>query len=211
MKEAAHAAAATFVNAPGGAAEIAIGPSSTAMAFRLSAALSRRFVPGDAVVVSELEHECNASPWREIPGVEIRVWRAKWPSGSLNLDDLSDLLGDGRVRLVAVTAASNCLGLVVDVAAAARIAHAKGALVICDSVHGAPHALPDVQRDDLDFLLFSPYKVGAPHLGVLYVRQSLIVGLDVPTLHFYDKRDASKMEYGACVRRVGSYQVLWLG
>jgi selenocysteine lyase/cysteine desulfurase len=80
LKEAAHEATALFLNATPG--EVAIGPSATAMSFRLAAALASRLVAGDGVVVSELEHECNASPWRDIAargGLELRVWRARWP------------------------------------------------------------------------------------------------------------------------------------
>jgi hypothetical protein len=53
-----------------------------------------------------------------------------------------------------------------------------------------------VKASDVDYLLFSPYKICAPHLGVLYIRKSLITDLDVPTLFFYDKTKSSKFEYG---------------
>jgi cysteine desulfurase family protein (TIGR01976 family) len=195
LKAKAHEETAKFLNAD--MEEITIGPSATAMAFRLSAALSRKFVPGDAVVLSGLEHECNASPWRELPkGVEIRVWEPKVPDGNLCLNDLELLLADGKVKLVALTAASNAFGLRTDVSGAAAVAHKHGAQIICDSVHGAPHNLPDVKASDVDYLLFSPYKICAPHLGVLYIRKSLITDLDVPTLFFYDKTKSSKFEYG---------------
>ena len=200
VKEAAHAATALFVNAPQGAAEVVLGPSATALSFRLSAALGKRWGPGDAIVISELEHECNASPWREVAATrqcELRVWRARWPEGDLVIEDLVALLADGRVRFVAVTAASNCFGLQVRcIQEAAAAAHASSALLCVDSVHGAPHFLPDVQRDEIDFLLFSPYKICAPHLGAMYIRGSLVEALEVPTLHFYDKNCASKFEYG---------------
>jgi selenocysteine lyase/cysteine desulfurase len=166
LVKAAHEASALFVNAPGGADEIALGPSSTAMAFRLSSAFARVFGEGDVVVVSGLEHECNASPWRELSkvGVQLRVWEPRWPAGSLHVDDLAPLLADGRVRLVALTGASNAFGLLTPIAAAARAAHAAGAWIIVDAVHLSPHIIPDVARDDLDFLLFSPYKVCVRYL-----------------------------------------------
>lgn len=181
LKVAAHEATALFVNAPGGAKDVALGPSATALTFRVSAALARRLRPGDAVVCSELEHECNASPWRELSrvGVELRVWRAAWPGGALPLEGLRALLADGKVKLVALTAASNCFGLRTDVAGAAAVAHAAGAEIFVDAVHAAAHALPDVVRDDVDYLCFSPYKLCAPHLGALYVRSSLVAALDV--------------------------------
>ena len=198
LSDDAHRLAGLYVNAPGGGADIALGPSSTALAFRVSAALAKRLQPGDAVVVSDLEHECNASPWRELArgGVELRVWRAAWPAGALEVDALRALLADGRVRLVALTAASNAFGLKTPVAAAAAAARAAGALCFVDAVHMAAHELPDVARDGLDFLVFSPYKCCAPHLGALYVRTSLIEGLDVPQLCFKEKGSLNKAEYG---------------
>ena len=195
LKSKAHDVTGMFINAE--SEEISIGPSATAMAFRLSAALSRRLVLGDAVVVSGLEHECNASPWRELPtGVELRIWKAHLPEGDLRIADLENLLADGKVKLVALTAASNAFGLRTDISSAAATAHAHGAEIIIDAVHGAPHNLPDVRQYDVDYLLFSPYKICAPHLGVLYIRKALIAKLDVPTLCFYDKTKASKFEYG---------------
>ena len=194
VKHDAHEATALFVNAAD-ASEIAIGPSSTAMSFRLAAACARNFTADAAVVISGLEHECNASPWRET-SAEIRIWEPRWPEGQLFTDDLLPLLADGRVRVVALTACSNAFGLTTPVAAAAAITRAAGAIIVVDAVHSAPHELPDVRRDDIDCLLFSPYKIFAPHLGVLYVRSDLLQKLNVPTLWFYDKNIASKFEYG---------------
>jgi cysteine desulfurase family protein (TIGR01976 family) len=198
LAAAAHHWTGLFVNAPGGGSDIALGPSSTALAFRMSAALSRALRPGDAVVVSELEHECNASPWRELErgGVQLRVWKAAWPAGALELPALRALLADGRVKLVALTAASNAFGLKTDVRGAAQAAHEGGAKIFIDAVHAAAHELPDVARDDLDFLVFSPYKCCAPHLGALYVRSNLIGSIDAPQLCFKDRSSLNKMEYG---------------
>ncbi len=192
----AHEASALFVNAPGGAAEIALGPSATALSFRFAAAVSTHWPSGSAVVVSGLEHEANASPWRQLPDVELRVWRPHWPKGSLNLDDLEALLADGNVRVVALTAVSNALGLRTPVAAAARVAHEHGAILICDAVHAAPHDLIDVVRDDVDALIFSPYKIFAPHLGVLYVKQSVVAQMDIPRLFFKEADSLSSIEHG---------------
>lgn len=200
LKNESREATAIFVNAPLGGKEIVMGPSSTALAFRLAAALGRQWGPGDAVIVSGLEHECNASCWRDLTatlGVEIRVWEPHWPSGKLHIQDLQALLEDGKVKLLALTVASNCFGLhSYDLGEASRVCHAAGALICVDAVAGAPHYLPNVARDDLDFLLFSPYKICAPHSGAMYIRHSLIAALDVPTLHFYPEDSVAKFEYG---------------
>ena len=196
LNDLAHEASALFVNAPNGAAEIAIGPSATALSFRFAAAVSTRWPSGSAVVVSGLEHEANASPWRQLPGVEIRVWKPRWPKGALVIEDLEALLVDGNVRVVALTAVSNALGLRTPVAAAARTAHCHGAIIITDAVHSAPHDLIDVARDDVDALIFSPYKVFAPHLGVLYVNLSLLQSMEIPRLFFKDANSLSSIEHG---------------
>jgi len=198
LKRFAHEVTGLFFNAPNGAADVALGPSSTALAFRLSAAFAKVWGKGDAVIISDLEHECNASPWRALEqcGVEIRMWRCRWPEAHLDLRDLADLMADGRVRLVAMTAASNVLGVLTEYVEATKIVHARGAMICVDWVHLAVHHLPNVARDDVDVMLFSPYKVFAPHLGCMYIRSSLIPRLNPPTLSFYDPRSIARFELG---------------
>ena len=189
--------------------EVMLGTSATALAFQLGRAFSRVFRAGDEVVVSELEHEANASPWRalEAQGVTLKVWRARWPEGRLEPKDLAALLTP-RTRLVAVTAASNVLGTLPDVAAAAELARAAGAWTVVDAVHSAPHHLPDVRRWGADFVLFSPYKVFGPHLGCLYVRRELLPRLPADKLWFVPDDSPQKFEPGTA-----NHEALagWLG
>ncbi|MGI8747574.1 MAG: cysteine desulfurase-like protein, partial [Deinococcus sp.] len=194
LKGRAREATALFMNADKG--EVAIGPSSTALAFRLAAAFARLWGPGDEVIVSELEHEANASPWRELErgGVTLRVWRAQGDM-TLDLADLQALLSP-RTRLLALTGASNVLGVLTPFREAAALARAAGAWTVLDGVHLASHVLPDVKGWGLDFMTFSPYKVFSPHLGVMYVRRELLASLPVPKLDFVADDDISKMEHG---------------
>ncbi len=194
LKYRAREATALFLNAQ--PEEVAIGQSSTALAFRLSAAFSRLWGPGDEVIISEIDHEANASPWRELErvGVTVKVWRAQ-DDLTLHLDDLKALLTP-KTRLLALTAASNAFGVRTQVREAAALARANGTWVMVDAVHMASHELPDVKAWGVDFLTFSPYKVFAPHLGVLYVRKGLLAGLPVPKLEFVPEDDISKLEHG---------------
>ena len=206
LKQRARAATALFLNAQ--PQEVAIGPSATALAFRLSAAFAQLWGPGDELIVSQLEHEANASPWRELEkrGVTLKVWRAR-DDLTLDLDELAALLTP-RTRLLALTAASNAFGVRTPVQAAARLARENGTWSMIDAVHLASHQLPDVRAWGLDFLMFSPYKVFGPHLGALYVRRELLAGLPVPKLSFVPDEDISKLEYGT-----PQYELLagWLG
>ncbi len=158
VKAQARAATAEFLHCL--PEEVMLGPSSTALTFQLSRAFSRLFQPGDEVIISELEHEANASPWRwlEAQGALVKVWRARWPEGRLELADLRSLL-TSRTRLVAVTAAANSVGTMPDVAAATELAHSVGAWTVIDAVHSSPHQLPDMRG-----CRSAPRRAGCPPL-----------------------------------------------
>ena len=188
---------------------MALAQSSTALNFRLSAAFARLWGPGDEVIISELEHEANASPWRELEkvGVDIKVWRMR-DDATLDIGDLDRVDRANWKSKVAVTAASNALGVTVDIPAVSQAVPAAGGWLMVDAVHATPHLLPDVQAWDCDFLCFSPYKVWGPHLGALYVRGELLAQLPVPKLTFVPDDDITKLEYGT-----PQYELLagWLG
>jgi cysteine desulfurase family protein (TIGR01976 family) len=160
--------------------EIAFGANMTALTLHLSRALGRRFKAGDEIVVTELDHHANVDPWRELArdlGLNVRTVPLVTETGQLDWDAYAGLLNE-RTRLVAVGAASNALGTVNDVRAAARLAHERGALVFVDAVHYVPHALADVREWGCDFLACSAYKFNGPHVGVLYGRLDLLQSLE---------------------------------
>jgi cysteine desulfurase family protein (TIGR01976 family) len=177
--------------------EVVIGTSATALTFMLSRAFGRLWGAGDEVIISELEHEADGSPWRnlEANGVTVRVWQARWPEGRLDLGELQNLVSS-RTKLLAITSAANSVGSTPDVARAAEIAHGVGAWVITDMVHFAPHHLPDVQRLGVDFAFFSSYKVFGPHAAFLFAREGLLEGLPTDKLHFIPDDSVLKLEPG---------------
>lgn len=161
--------------------EVAFGPNMTTLTLRVSRALGRALRPGDAVVVTELDHHANVDPWKALAaerGAEIRVARMDPATGTLDARHLDSLL-DGA-RILAIGAASNALGTIPDVAGAAARARAAGAVVFVDAVHYAPHRLIDVAGLGADFVVVSPYKFYGPHLGVLWGRRERIEALDLP-------------------------------
>jgi cysteine desulfurase family protein (TIGR01976 family) len=196
VREKAREETAAFFNCK--PSEVAIGPSATALTFILARAFARLWGEGDEVVISELEHEANASPWRNLAekGVQLRVWKARWAEGGrLEPADLRALVSP-KTRLVAITSAANSLGTTPDVAAAAEIAHSVGAWCITDMVHYSPHHLPDVQATGVDMAFFSAYKVFGPHLAFLYVREELIAQLPTDKLWFIPEDSLLKFEPG---------------
>jgi cysteine desulfurase family protein (TIGR01976 family) len=180
--DAAREALADFLG--GKPSEVAFGANMTTLTFHLGRALARQWSAGDEIVVTELDHHANSDPWRRVArerGLTIRAVRFRPLTGQLDSEDLARSIGP-RTRLVAIGAASNALGTVNDVAQAARLAHAAGALVFVDAVHYAAHALVDVAALGADFLACSAYKFYGPHVGVLWGRQDLVEALDAPKL-----------------------------
>lgn len=154
--------------------EIVFGLNSTTLIRTVAEAARPLFAPGDHVIVTRLDHEANVGPWvrLEKDGVVPVFWDVRGPEARLDLDDLRARLREakGRARIVAMPLASNAIGRIVDVAAAARVAHDAGAMVFVDAVHFAPHGPIDVRALGADFLAFSGYKIFGPHGGFLWGR-----------------------------------------
>ncbi|MBP2300510.1 cysteine desulfurase-like protein [Azospirillum picis] len=164
--------------------EVVMGPSTTALLYTLSAAMAGGIQPGDEIVVTDCDHEANIGPWRKLEerGAVIRTWAVRPDSLELSLDDLDRLL-NGRTRLVCVTHASNILGTINPVADIARLVHRHGARLLVDAVAYAPHRAVDVAGWDVDYYVFSFYKVYGPHFAVLYGKHEHLAAL--PSLNHY--------------------------
>ena len=146
---------------------VVFGPSATALAYRISGALSRAWTAGDDIVVSRLDHDSNVRPWIQAAvraGVDVKWAEADLVTGELPVAQYADLIGP-RTRVVAVTAASNAIGTRPDVAAISGLAHAMGALCYVDGVHATPHVPVDVAALGADFFTTSAYKWSGPHLA----------------------------------------------
>jgi cysteine desulfurase family protein (TIGR01976 family) len=163
----ARSAMSDFLNCD--ADEIVFGPNMTTLTFALSRAIGREFGPGDEIVLTQLDHDANFSPWKalEEKGAIIRTVKFNEGDCTLDMQDLASKIG-GRTRLVAVGYASNAVGTINNVAEVVRLARQARALSYIDAVHYAPHGPIDVRALDCDFLVCSTYKFFGPHMGVLY-------------------------------------------
>jgi cysteine desulfurase / selenocysteine lyase len=135
-----------------------------------------RVGPGDEILITEMEHHANLVPWQQLclrTGATLR-WFGVTPEGRLDLSNIDELLTD-RTRLVAVTHQSNVTGVIPPVTELARLAHARGALVVVDGAQSAPHQVVDVAALGADFFAFSSHKmVGPSGIGVLWGRRALL-------------------------------------
>jgi selenocysteine lyase/cysteine desulfurase len=165
--------------------ELSFGPSTTQNTYVLAQAFRQWMRPGEAIVVTDQDHEANSGPWRRLAdeGIEIREWKIDPGTGLLDPADLEGLL-DERVRLVCFPHCSNVVGAVNPVVEITALAHAAGAFVCVDGVSYAPHGLPEVGRMGPDIYLFSAYKTYGPHQGIMVIRRELARMLPNQGHHF---------------------------
>jgi len=86
------------------------------------------------------------------------------------------------------------LGEVVDVAEITKLAHEFGARVVVDGVAYAPHRAIDVAAWNVDWYVYSCYKVYGPHMAALYGRADALEELTGPN-HFFIPREMSPYKF----------------
>lgn len=174
--EAARLKVGRFIGAPKPATEVIFTKNATESLNLVARSWgAANLGPGDAVVLTQLEHHANIVPWFQLQaekGFEIR-WIPLTPDAQLDLTDLDTLL-DGA-KLLALTAMSNVTGTLTPVRELSEKAHAAGALVSLDACQYVPHLATDVVELGVDFASFSAHKMlGPTGLGVLWGREELL-------------------------------------
>jgi len=152
--------------------------NATASLNVLARRLTQLHTDGLVVVTSAFEHSSNLLPWRRAGAVH--ECHAQ-DTGDWDLEHLAEVLRTTRAQLVAVTAASNVTGRIVNVDDIAAVAHEHGALVAVDASQFVAHR-PLLRGDKAagthwDFVVFSGHKMYAPFgVGVLVGPRSVFEG-----------------------------------
>ncbi len=174
--EAARAKVATFIGAP--SPESIVWTRGTTEAINLVAFswAPDNISPGEAIVVSQMEHHSNIVTWQRVArerDAELRVIPLT-REGTLDMAIAEEYL-DERVKLLAICHASNSLGTINPVKELTERAHAMGARVLLDGAQSVPHMPVDVTDLDCDFLAFSGHKMlGPTGIGALYAKRQIL-------------------------------------
>jgi cysteine desulfurase family protein len=141
----------------------------------LNLALAGVLAPGDAVVVTDFDHNAVRRPvlhLRATRGVDVRKVAGS-ADGSLDLEAFHAAL-DGA-RLVVLTAASNVLGTVLPVPTLAEAARRAGALVLVDAAQSAGHVVQSLEAADLVAVTGHKSLLGPQGTGGLWIRPGVEV------------------------------------
>jgi cysteine desulfurase/selenocysteine lyase len=133
--------------------------------------------PGDAVLITQMEHHANLVPWQVLcreRGAQLRYLEVD-EHGELSLAQLDAELARGDVKLLAFAHVSNVLGTINPVAEMTARARAAGVVTLVDGAQAVPQLAVDVAGLGADFYAWTGHKaLGPTGIGVLHGRAELL-------------------------------------
>jgi cysteine desulfurase / selenocysteine lyase len=123
----------------------------------------RRWHRGDAVLISDREHNSNLIVWQRLAseaGIRVEILPVD-DEGGFDSDELEEHLARG-VKLVSLFHTSNLDGRSLPVREITERAHDRGARVLIDGCQAAPHAPLELDRLGIDYYAVSGHKMLGP-------------------------------------------------
>ena len=131
----------------------------------------------DEVVISIMEHHSNLVPWQMVTkktGSKLNYLYVNKETLELEDDEIENKITK-NTKIVSITHISNVTGYINDIERIIKKAHSVGAIVIVDCSQSIMHLKIDVQKLDVDFIVFSAHKMYGPMgVGVLYGKESIL-------------------------------------
>ena len=138
-----------------------------------------RLKPGDAILLSRMEHHANIVPWQLVAqrtGATIKVAELH-EDGTLDLDALHAAMTP-EVKLLGITHVSNVLGTINPIAAICREARRRGIASVVDGSQAAPHMQLDIPSLGCDFYAITGHKMCGPTgTGALWARREHLLAM----------------------------------
>lgn len=164
----------TFLNAKH-SHEIIFTSGTTGGINLLASSFSKGYLKaGDEILISGMEHHSNIVPWQmacEVTGAVLKVVPVL-EDGSLDWESFKTLLNE-KTKIISITYVSNSLGTINPVEDIIKLAHQNNTPVILDAAQAVQHIPLDVQKMDVDFLVFSGHKAYGPTgVGILYGKEN---------------------------------------
>ena len=140
--------------------------------------------PEDLVLATRMEHHANDLSWRERCKV---IYAEVDEQGRVRYDEIERLLQENKVKLVAVTAASNVTGYITDVHRIAKLAHRYGAMIVVDGAQIVAHRefsmKGETADENIDFFAFSAHKMYSPYGGGAVIGLRSVLNEHMPAFY----------------------------
>jgi len=182
---------------------IFIGSGTTAASNRLARGLALSRANKQIILISSMEHHANDLPHRR-SGESSVIYIPLQEAGQSNNLGAIDLIAfeklciehSQNINYIAVSSVSNVTGICNPIKEMAKIAHKHGALILVDAAQSVAHMPSEVEKNDIDFMIFSGHKVYTPMApGVLIGKRQLLSTLDGQDLGGGSVSDVSFYDY----------------
>jgi len=161
---------AQFINAPDSKNIVYTSGTTAGINLVAYSFLAPRLKKGDEVIISSMEHHANLIPWQMIckaKGANLQIIPIN-ENGELDLSAFRNMLSP-KTKMVALVHVSNTLGTINPIEEVIELAHQKDVAVLLDAAQSVAHYEIDVQKLNVDFLVFSGHKLFGPTgVGILY-------------------------------------------
>ena len=168
--EAVRNKVAQFINAPDDKNIVYTSGTTASINLVANSFLASRLKEGDEVIISSMEHHANLIPWQMVckaKGANLRIIPIN-ENGELDLSAFRKMLSS-KTKMVALVHISNTLGTINPVEEVIELVHQKNVPVLLDAAQSVAHYEIDVQKLDVDFLVFSGHKLFGPTgVGILF-------------------------------------------
>lgn len=139
----------------------------------------------DVMLTTLAEHHSNFVPWQilsKLTGAKLEFINLT-PDGNIDYEDLRAKFEKykKRIKLIALSHASNTLGTIFDVKRLVRLCKENNSecIVAVDGAQAVPHMPVNVQSLGCDFYSFSGHKMlGPTGIGVMWTKRELLAKLE---------------------------------
>ena len=129
----------------------------------------------DEVLLTKSEHASNILPWFELANeLNLKINYIPLDNLEVTLENVKKIITN-NTKVISIAHVTNVVGDIRPIKEIIDYAHSKNILVVVDGAQSVAHMKIDVQKLDIDFLVFSGHKMlGPTGVGVLYGKENLL-------------------------------------
>ena len=130
----------------------------------------------DEILITKAEHASNILPWFELADkINLKVKYMQLNENlKLTLESVKKSITE-NTKVISIAHVTNVIGDIRPIKEIIEYAHKHNIIVLIDGAQSVPHMKIDVQKLDIDFLVFSAHKMCGPTgVGVLYGKEKYL-------------------------------------
>ena len=129
----------------------------------------------DEILLTKSEHASNVLPWFELANeLNLKINYIPLDNLEVTLENVKKSITN-NTKVISIAHVTNVVGDIRPIKEIIDYAHSKNILVVVDGAQSVAHMKIDVQKLDIDFLVFAGHKMlGPTGVGVLYGKENLL-------------------------------------